>query len=58
MAMQYDFDIIILDIMLPGKSGMEVCKTLRDEKIDIPILFLTALGTTENIVRRIECRWR
>jgi DNA-binding response OmpR family regulator len=40
------FDLILLDIMLPGKSGYEICKTLR-EKTDIPILLVTA--RTEDI---------
>lgn len=44
------FDIMILDIMLPNMSGMELCKQLRQKNILTPILFLTALGTTENIV--------
>lgn len=50
LALQHQFDVIILDIMLPGISGMEICKTIRGQKISTPILFLTALGTTENIV--------
>ncbi len=50
MAMEKDFDVIILDIMLPGISGMQVCRQLRDNNVTTPILFLTALGTTENIV--------
>ncbi|MEO5888830.1 MAG: response regulator transcription factor [Ferruginibacter sp.] len=50
MAMVHVFDVIILDIMLPGINGMEVCSRLRNHKINTPILFLTALGTTENIV--------
>ncbi|MCH5600241.1 response regulator transcription factor [Niabella ginsengisoli] len=50
LALTNDFDVIILDIMLPGINGMQLCKTIRDNKIDTPILFLTALGTTENIV--------
>lgn len=44
------FDVLILDIMLPGMNGMELCKQLRLKNILTPILFLTALGTTENIV--------
>jgi DNA-binding response OmpR family regulator len=44
------FDVMILDIMLPQISGMELCKQLRQKNIATPILFLTALGTTENIV--------
>ncbi len=50
MAIDNSFDVMILDIMLPGISGMEVCRQLRNQKNNIPILFLTALGTTENIV--------
>ena len=50
MAMAHQFDVLILDIMLPGINGMEVCSQLRNNKINTPILFLTALGTTENIV--------
>lgn len=50
LALNNEFDVILLDIMLPGMSGMEVCKQLRMLKNFTPILFLTALGTTENIV--------
>jgi len=50
LALQHDFDIIILDIMLPGINGIQLCKTIREHKVLTPILFLTALGTTENIV--------
>jgi DNA-binding response OmpR family regulator len=50
LASNHDFDVLILDIMLPGLSGMELCRQLRSNKINTPILFLTALGTTENIV--------
>ena len=50
MTLNHPFDIIILDIMLPVINGMQLCKTIRENKISTPILFLTALGTTENIV--------
>lgn len=50
MALGNNFDVILLDIMLPRLSGMEVCRQIREKKILTPILFLTALGTTENIV--------
>jgi len=50
MALKHDFDILILDIMLPGMNGIELCRQLRNAKVHTPILFLTALGTTENIV--------
>lgn len=38
------FDLIILDVMLPGKSGFDVCRDLRQRGISIPILMLTARG--------------
>lgn len=41
-AMEEQPDLIVLDLMLPGMDGMDVCKTLRQEKINIPILMLTA----------------
>jgi DNA-binding response OmpR family regulator len=44
------FRLIILDVMLPGMNGIEVCRSLRKAGTDTPILMLTALGTTENIV--------
>lgn len=37
-------DMILLDIMLPGMNGLEICKELRRNKVDIPILMLTAKG--------------
>lgn len=37
-------DLILLDIMLPGMNGLEICRELRNNKIDIPILMLTARG--------------
>ena len=40
-----DFDLLILDIMLPGVDGFEVCRQLRAEGSQIPILFLTARGS-------------
>ncbi len=50
MASSFQYDLIILDIMLPDKNGLEVCKSIRQNNVKTPILFLTALGTTENVV--------
>jgi two-component system copper resistance phosphate regulon response regulator CusR len=50
LALQESYDLILLDIILPGINGMEVCRMLRERKIETPILMLTALGSTENIV--------
>ncbi|HMB92542.1 MAG TPA: response regulator, partial [Rhodothermales bacterium] len=38
------FDLIVLDVMLPGKNGFDVCRDLRQQNIDTPILMLTARG--------------
>jgi two-component system, OmpR family, copper resistance phosphate regulon response regulator CusR len=50
LALQEAYDIILLDIILPQINGLEVCRMLREEKIETPILMLTALGSTDNIV--------
>lgn len=42
IATTEDLTMIVLDLMLPGMDGMDVCKTLRQEKINTPILMLTA----------------
>ncbi|WP_199120382.1 response regulator transcription factor [Pedobacter sp. ASV28] len=54
MAKSNNFDLIILDIMLPGINGLELCKIIKKEKPNIPIIMLTALGTTENIVNGLD----
>lgn len=43
------YDVIILDIMLPDKNGIELCQGIRERGLNTPILFLTALSTSENI---------
>ncbi|MEO7142505.1 MAG: response regulator transcription factor [Bryobacteraceae bacterium] len=43
-ASQEAFDLILLDVMLPGKSGLEVCRKLRQLGVPAPILMLTARG--------------
>ena len=45
-----DYDLIILDLILPRKNGLEVCKELREEKITIPILILSARDSVEDKV--------
>lgn len=48
------FDLLILDVMLPDTNGIELCKIIRKEDTHLPILFLTALGTSENVVVGLE----
>ena len=43
-----DYDLILLDLNLPYKNGIELCKEIRSSDQKIPILMLTALGTTED----------
>ena len=47
-------DIILLDIMLPGINGIDLCRKVRSQKISVPIIMLTALGSSENIVAGLE----
>lgn len=54
MALSNHFDLIILDIMLPGINGLELCKIIKKEKPHVPIIMLTALGTTENVVNGLD----
>lgn len=48
------FDLIVLDIMLPEINGLDLCKEIRKENTFVTVLFLTALGTSENIVMGLE----
>jgi DNA-binding response OmpR family regulator len=41
---------VILDLVIPGKSGIEVCKSIKSVNPDLPVLMLTALGTTADKV--------
>jgi two-component system copper resistance phosphate regulon response regulator CusR len=54
MARQAPYDSILLDIRLPGLSGIQVCRELRDAKIDTPILMLTARGLVEQRVEGLD----
>ena len=44
-ALKEDFDLIILDLMLPGVDGFEICKKIREEK-DIPVIMVSAKKKT------------
>jgi len=47
-------DLIILDIMLPGWSGLDILAELRDRRQDVPVLILSARGTTDNKVEGLN----
>lgn len=48
---QFNPDIVVLDVMLPNKSGFEIAKEMRDANITTPILFLTAKTQTADVVK-------
>ncbi len=50
LATTEDYDVIILDLMLPEMDGIEICKKLRGDKIHTPVLMLTAKGQLEDKV--------
>jgi len=49
-----DFDMIVLDVMMPGEDGVSYCKRLRAERDDLPILLLTAKGDTQDRILGLE----
>jgi DNA-binding response OmpR family regulator len=50
----YDYDLLILDVMLPGKTGFEIAHDLRKEQKGVPVLLLTARDAKEDIVRGLN----
>lgn len=54
MGLMDAYDIIILDIMLPGKNGIEVCKALRNKRMRTPVLMLTARDALEDRVLGLD----
>ncbi|KYD31854.1 response regulator transcription factor [Geobacillus sp. NFOSA3] len=52
-ALENDYDVILLDLMLPGRDGIEVCKGIREKKAT-PIIMLTAKGEESNRVQGFE----
>jgi DNA-binding response OmpR family regulator len=54
MAQVYPYDAIILDIMLPKKNGLEVCRELRNQRVNVPIIMLTARDTVEDRVSGLD----
>ena len=54
LALQNEYQVIIMDIILPHLSGLELCRQLRQEQVRTPLLLLTALGTTDDIVDGLE----
>jgi len=49
------FELALLDVMLPGQSGMALCQQIRAECIPLPILMLTAMGSVQDRVAGLRC---
>jgi two-component system OmpR family response regulator len=54
LAAAYDYDAIVLDVMLPGLSGFEVCRRLRDARNWAPVLMLTARDAVQDRVAGLD----
>jgi len=54
LAAANDYDAIILDVLLPGKSGIVVCRTIRERGQQVPILMLTALDAVEQRIEGLD----
>lgn len=54
LVQNYKYDLFILDIIIPGISGLELCKRLKKLNSDVPVLMLTALGTTDDKIIGFE----
>jgi DNA-binding response OmpR family regulator len=53
-ALGEDVDLVVLDLMLPGRSGHDVLKTVRDAKPGLPVIVLTALGEVEHRIAGLD----
>ena len=54
LASEVDYDLIILDLMLPGLSGMDALKAMRDARVGTPVLILTARSKVEQRVKGLD----
>src|SRR5438105_11151359 len=54
LALANEYDAIILDVLLPGKSGIVVCRALREKGRQVPILMLTALDGVEQRIAGLD----
>ena len=54
-ALNNSYDLILLDVMMPKMNGFDVCKHIRQAKINIPILMLTAKGTIQDKTEGFDC---
>ena len=55
MAREHAYDAVVLDIMLPGPNGFEVCRQMRSAKLPTPVLMLTARDAVEDRITGLDC---
>lgn len=55
LVLRKKYDVIILDVIIPGISGFELCKKIRENEIKTPIIMLTSLDSTEHKVMGFDC---
>jgi DNA-binding response OmpR family regulator len=53
-AMVHDYDLLLLDVMMPGKTGLEIVREVRSREKTVPILLLTARDSRDDVVRGLD----
>ena len=54
LARQYKYDLFILDIIIPGIGGLDLCRLLKKMHPEVPVIMLTALGTTDDKINGFD----
>jgi DNA-binding response OmpR family regulator len=54
LALTHEYDLVVSDIILPEINGLELCRKIRERKPALPVLMLTALGTTDDKVEGFD----
>lgn len=54
LALNREYNVVLLDIIIPGINGFELCKRIKEKKPDLPVLMLTTLGMTEDKLAGFE----
>lgn len=54
LALSNDYDLMILDVMLPKMNGRELCREVRKEGVMVPILMLTGLGSSHDVITSLD----
>ncbi len=54
LAATNDFDLILLDIMLPGQNGFEILQNLRTFAVETPVIFVSALNESQHVIRGLD----